>query len=200
MSDSLWPHGQRPTRFLSPWDFLAKNTGVGCHSLLQGIFPTQGLNPGLLQADSIPSEAAGRSTVSYMRNQILLGKNVKIRESNSHQQKEFDILKNDLFYCTTLYWFCHSLTWIYHGCTCASILNPPPHPIPQGHPSAPVLGTLSHASNLDWWFISHMIIYMFQCHFPKSSHPCPLPQSPKTILHICVSFAVLHIGLLLPSF
>ena len=30
-----------------PWDFPGKNTGVGCHFLLQGIFPTQGLNPGL---------------------------------------------------------------------------------------------------------------------------------------------------------
>ena len=28
-------------------DSLGKNTGVGCHALLQGIFPTQGLNPGL---------------------------------------------------------------------------------------------------------------------------------------------------------
>ena len=33
---------------LCPWDFPGKNTGVGCHFLLQGIFPTQGLNPGLL--------------------------------------------------------------------------------------------------------------------------------------------------------
>ena len=34
-------------------DFPGKNTGVGCHALLQGIFPTQGLNPGLphFQAD-----------------------------------------------------------------------------------------------------------------------------------------------------
>ena len=30
-----------------PWDFPGKNTGVGCHFLLQGIFPTQGLNPDL---------------------------------------------------------------------------------------------------------------------------------------------------------
>ena len=29
------------------WDFPGKNTGVGCHALLQGIFPTQGLNPHL---------------------------------------------------------------------------------------------------------------------------------------------------------
>ena len=35
------------TRFLHPWDFLGKSTGVGCHFLLQGIFPTQGPNPGL---------------------------------------------------------------------------------------------------------------------------------------------------------
>ena len=33
---------------LCPWDFPGNNTGVGCHCLLQRIFPTQGLNPGLL--------------------------------------------------------------------------------------------------------------------------------------------------------
>ena len=33
---------------LHPWDFPGKSTGVGCHFLLQGIFPTQGSNPGLL--------------------------------------------------------------------------------------------------------------------------------------------------------
>ena len=35
------------TKLLRPWDFQGKHTGVGCHFLLQGIFPTQGLNPGL---------------------------------------------------------------------------------------------------------------------------------------------------------
>ena len=34
-----------PDRLLCPWDFPGKNTGVGCHFLLQGIFPTLGLNP-----------------------------------------------------------------------------------------------------------------------------------------------------------
>ena len=47
MSDSLQPHGLY-TRLLCPWNSPGKNTGVGCHSLLQGIFPTQGLNLGLL--------------------------------------------------------------------------------------------------------------------------------------------------------
>ena len=37
----------QPTRLLRPWDFPGKSTGVGCHFLLQGIFPTQGSNPGL---------------------------------------------------------------------------------------------------------------------------------------------------------
>ena len=48
MSDSLQPHGLQPTRLLCPWKFPDKNTGVGCCFLLQGIFPTQGLNPCLL--------------------------------------------------------------------------------------------------------------------------------------------------------
>ena len=41
---------------LCPWDFPGKNTGMGYHTLLQGIFPTQGLNPRLLhwQVDSLP--------------------------------------------------------------------------------------------------------------------------------------------------
>ena len=34
-SDSLWPHGLQPARLLCPWDFPGKNTGVGCHFLLQ---------------------------------------------------------------------------------------------------------------------------------------------------------------------
>ena len=35
------------TKLLGPWDFQGKSTGVDCHFLLQGIFPTQGSNPGL---------------------------------------------------------------------------------------------------------------------------------------------------------
>ena len=94
-------------------------------------------------------------------------------------------------YFTILYWFCHTLTWICHGCTCVPHPEPlshlPPHPIPLGHPSAPALGTLSHAYNLDWRFSSHIIIYMFQCHSLKSSHPRPLPQSPKDCsVHLCL--------------
>ena len=48
VSDSLPPHEWQPTRLLSPWAFSGKYTGVGCHCLLEGIFPTQGSNPHLL--------------------------------------------------------------------------------------------------------------------------------------------------------
>ena len=66
-------------------------------------------------------------------------------------------------------------------------LPPLSHPIPQGHPNAPALITLFHASNLDWWSISHMIIYMFQCYCLRTSHLHLLPQSPKVCsLHLCL--------------
>ena len=45
VSDSLRTPGLYPARLLCPWDSPGKNTGVGCHALLQGIFPTPGLNP-----------------------------------------------------------------------------------------------------------------------------------------------------------
>ena len=53
MSDSLWVHGLQPARLLSPWNSPDKNTGVGCHFLFQGIFPTRGLNSGLLHCRQI---------------------------------------------------------------------------------------------------------------------------------------------------
>ena len=53
MSNSSRPHGLQPTRRLCPWDFPGKNKGMGCHFLLQGIFPTQGLNPCFLHCRQI---------------------------------------------------------------------------------------------------------------------------------------------------
>ena len=47
LSNSLRPHGLQPTRLLCPWNSPGQNTGMGSLSLLQGIFPTQGSNPGL---------------------------------------------------------------------------------------------------------------------------------------------------------
>ena len=100
--------------------------------------------------------------------------------------------------------FCHTLTWISYGFTCVPHPDPPsylpPHPTPHGHPRTPDLSTLSHSSNLDWWSVSHMIIYMFQCYSLKSSHPHLLPQSPKDCsLYLCL-FCCLAYGVILTIF
>ena len=85
----------------------------------------------------------------------------------------------------------HISKWICHRYTCVPHPEPssllPPHTLPLGHPSAPAPSIQYRASNLDWWLVSHMIFYMFQCHSPKSSHPLPLPQSPKDCsIHQCL--------------
>ena len=63
-SNSLWPHGLWPTRLLCPWDSPGKITGVGQHSLLQGIFPTQASNPGLLHCRWILDHLSYRGSPS----------------------------------------------------------------------------------------------------------------------------------------
>ena len=95
------------------------------------------------------------------------------------------------FNFTILYWFCHTSTSIRHGCTRVPHPEPssllPPCTIPLGRPSAPAPSIQYHASNLDWRFVSYMILYMFHCHSPKSSHPLPLPKSPKDwSIHLCL--------------
>ena len=76
----------------------------------------------------------------------------------------------------------------------------PPCTIPLGRPSAPAPSIQYHASNLDWRFISYMILYMFQFHSPKSSYPLPLPQSSKDCsihlcLFCCLAYRVGHVNI-----
>ena len=101
-----------------------------------------------------------------------------------------------LFYFTILYWFCHTSTCIHHGCTHVPHYEPPshlpPHTIPLGHPSALAPSFLYPASNLDWRFISYMILYMFQCHSPKSS-PSPSPTESKRLFYTSVSLLLSRI-------
>ena len=63
----------QPTRLLCPWYFPGKNTGVGYHALLHGIFPTQGLNLSVLhllhwQAGSLPLVPPGKPILSRIVN------------------------------------------------------------------------------------------------------------------------------------
>ena len=85
-----------------------------------------------------------------------------------------------LQYCSG---FCHTLTSISHGFTCVPHPDPPlPTPSPS-HPSGSSQCTspehLSHASNLGWWSVSPLIVYLVQCYFLRTSHPRLLPQSLK---------------------
>ena len=67
------------------------------------------------------------------------------------------------------------------------ILNPPHSPYnPSGSLSAPAPSIQYHASNEDWQFVSYMILYMFQCHSPKSSPP-PSPTESKRLFYTSVS-------------
>ena len=83
------------------------------------------------------------------------------------------------FNFTILYWFCHISKWILHRYTRvphterSSFL--PPHIIPLGHPSAPAPSIRYRT----WTGVSHGV--------------------QKTVLYICVSFAISHTGLSLPS-
>ena len=64
------------------------------------------------------------------------------------------------------------------------ILNPLPY-----HPSgsSQCISPNDPVSNLEWRFVSYMILYMFPWHSPKSSHPLLLPQSPKdSFIHLCL--------------
>ena len=106
----------------------------------------------------------------------------------------FFLIFNFFFFFFTLQ-YCIGFAILQHESTTGvhvfPILNTPshlpPHIIPLGHPSAPAPSILYPASNVDWQFTSYMILYMFQCHSPRSSHPLPLPQSPKVCsTHLCL--------------
>ena len=74
MPNSKQPHGLQPTRLFCPWDFLGKDTAVGCHFLLQGIFPTQGSNLGLLHCRQILYRLSykGNVKIAYLVHKIHL--------------------------------------------------------------------------------------------------------------------------------
>ena len=85
------------TKLLRPWDFQDKSTGVGCHFLLQGIFPTQGSNPGLSQCrqtlyclthQGSPIFHARTSTIKK-RNVSTLRKQKRLRRGGKNRQKNY---------------------------------------------------------------------------------------------------------------
>ena len=73
--DSLPPRGLQPARLLCPWNSSNKNIGLGCHFLLQGMFPIQELNPGLQHCKQILYH------LSHLR-----GENFKLEEKEQEKK------------------------------------------------------------------------------------------------------------------
>ena len=85
-------------------------------------------------------------------------------------------IKKNFFYFTILYWFCHTLTWISHGCT--SVPHPenpsylPSHSILLGHPSAPAPSTLFSSVQFSCSVVSDSL---WPHELQHARPPCPSP-------------------------
>ena len=139
-----------------------------------------------LQADSLPAEPPGKP------NTVIISS-----DRTCYCSLVFSFFLILFLNFTILYWFCHISKWTRHRHTRVPHPEPssllPPRTIPLGCPRAPPPSIQYHASNLDWRLISYMILYMFQCHSPKSSHPHPLPQSPKDCsIHQCLFCCLIY--------
>ena len=101
--NSLQPRGLQPVRLLCPWDFPDKNTGVGCHFLLEGIFPTQGSNPCLLHCWQIlyhlshqgsPNTSVAKPPKLFLPNPVPPDTEAKVTE-RKFKQREMTIENQD---------------------------------------------------------------------------------------------------------
>ena len=96
-SDSVQTYGLQLSRLLCPWDSPGKSTGVGCHTLLHGIFPIQGPNPCLL---CLPELAGGFFTGMQNTGFVIISGLKRVQEDicKSSQDTHFSqySLKNHL--------------------------------------------------------------------------------------------------------
>ena len=83
----LQPRGLQPTRLLCPWDSPGKKTRVGCHFLLQGIFPTQGSNSSsVLAGRFFTTHPAAKPSLLFWVNNLNV---FKLLFNNTCQKKPF---------------------------------------------------------------------------------------------------------------
>ena len=99
-------------------------------------------------------------------------------------------------YFTILYWFCHTLTWIRHGCTCGPHPEPSSH-LPPAHPSESSQCTSPKhpVSCIEPGLVIHFTydnIHCFNAILPNHPTLTLSHKVQKTVLYICVSFAVSH--------
>ena len=124
---------------------------------------------------------------------------------NPLYSKSYDFFFNfTLFYFTILYWFCRTSTWIHHGCT--RVPNPEP-PLPPPSPSHPCGSSQCNSPEHPVSCIKPGLAIRFtydilhvSMPFSQVIPPLPSCRDQKTVLYICVSFAVSHTGLSFPIF
>ena len=139
MSDSVRPHRWQSTWLLRPWDSPNKNTGVGCHFLLQ-----------CMEVKSESEVTQSCLTLSDPMDCSLPGSSV-----------------HGIFQARVPEWGAIAFSDMFLQ------LEPPSHPTSLHCHTALALGSPSHTANSHWLPILHMLMYMFQCYFLKSSHPFP---------------------------
>ena len=154
------------------WNSPGRSTREGSHSFLHRIFPTERSNPGL----------------PHFRHILIF----------------FILFIIIIFYFIILYWFAIHQHVSTTGVHVFPILNPPPTPLPI--PSLwvipmhqPQAFCILHRT----WTGNSFLIWYYTCFnaiLPNHPPPSLSHRIQKTILYLCVSFAVSHTGLLLPSF
>ena len=93
------------TWLLCPWDFPGNSTGVDCHFLLQGIFPTQGLNPGLAHC---------RQTLYHLSHQGSPGiKEKKKKKALEHLNCKLHFKAKTVISTTSKATLAYNHTWIF---------------------------------------------------------------------------------------
>ena len=93
---TLQPHELQPTKLLCPWSSLGKNTGLGCHSLLQGIFPAQGSNLGLLHCRRILYHLSHKGNLTSFIGKIskeMIQMNLLIKQNETDLDNELMIAR-----------------------------------------------------------------------------------------------------------
>ena len=111
----------------SPWNSLGQNTGVGSHSPLQGIFPTQGSNPGLPHCRQILYQLRHNGSPSNNKSMLKIPKNLLLQETLRVESQEF------------IYFFMWHTEHLHWEEQVIGNLSPPP-PFRDSRSSTPSLG------------------------------------------------------------
>ena len=93
MSDSVWPHRRLPTRLPRPWDSPGKNTGAGCHFLLQCMrVKSEVAQSCLTLSDPMDCSPPGSSAVGFSRQEYWSG--VPLPSPNSYESFQIKTIKS----------------------------------------------------------------------------------------------------------